>query len=114
VGSADKFTGLLIEKMLLIGYIREKQWANQDKSHIELKMRSARWPTLRSTESEGVAKYVVRPPVGAVADPTKYHGFADKKGQTKNVERLWIPVCTGMTSLREGDSSHSRTRVLSV
>ena len=100
MGSADKFTGLLIEKMLLIGYIREKQWANQDKSHIELKMRSAR--------------HAAQAPALRVADPTKYHGFADKKGQTKNVERLWIPVCTGMTSLREGDSSHSRTRVLSV
>ena len=45
---------------------------------------------------------MVRPPVGAVADPTKYHGFEDKNGQTKNVERLWIPVCTGMTNEEPG------------
>jgi hypothetical protein len=100
--------------MFLIAHLREKQVANQDKNQIWLKMRSARWPTLRSTESEGVVKDAVGPALGGMADPTKYHGFADKKGQTKNVERLWIPVCTGMTSLREGDSSHSRTRVLSV
>jgi hypothetical protein len=36
VGLADKFTGLLIEQMLLIGYIMEKQGANQDKSRMGL------------------------------------------------------------------------------
>ena len=83
----------------MIANNRGKLGANQDKSRIGLKMRSARWPTLRSTESEGVAKDVVRPPVGAaqapalrVADPTKHHGFADMKRRTKNIERLWIPV----------------------
>ena len=48
VSLADKFTGLLIEQMLLIGYIRKKQEANQDKSRIRIKVRSAQWPTLQS------------------------------------------------------------------
>jgi len=34
VGLADKLIGLLITVMLLIGYIMEKQGANQDKSRV--------------------------------------------------------------------------------
>jgi len=48
VGLADKLIGLLIEMMLLIEDIREKHRANQDKSRIGLKMRSARRPGIRS------------------------------------------------------------------
>jgi hypothetical protein len=41
VGLADQFTGLLIEVMLLIEDIREKQGANQDKSLMVLNMAGA-------------------------------------------------------------------------
>ena len=34
MGLADKLIGLLITVMLLIGYIMEKQGANQDKSRV--------------------------------------------------------------------------------
>jgi hypothetical protein len=34
VGLADKLLGLLIEQMLLVGYIRGMQGANQDKSRM--------------------------------------------------------------------------------
>jgi len=34
MGLADKWIGLRIHLMLLISHLREKQWANQDKSLI--------------------------------------------------------------------------------
>jgi len=49
VGLADKLHGSLVEQMLLIGYIREKQGANQHKTRIGLNMRSVRRPTIRDT-----------------------------------------------------------------
>jgi hypothetical protein len=87
VGLADKLIGLLIELMLLIGYIRERQGANQDKSLIGLKMRSARRPTLRSTESEGVVKDAVGPAVGGIADHPGHEGRKGQKGLTQSVKR---------------------------
>ena len=38
VGLVDKLIVALVEVMLLIRYIREKQWANQDKSRITLEV----------------------------------------------------------------------------
>jgi len=53
VDLADKWIRLLIELMLSIAYIREKQGANQDKSRIGIEIPSvpplAGWPAIRSS-----------------------------------------------------------------
>jgi hypothetical protein len=83
----DKLIGLLIELMLLISHLREKPGANQDKSLNGLKMRSARRPTLRSTESEGVVKDAVGPAVGGIADHPGHEGRKGQKSLTQSDKR---------------------------
>jgi hypothetical protein len=40
-----------------------------------------------------------------MADPMKDHDFADMKGRTKDLERVWIPVYTRMRNWRPGGQS---------
>ena len=61
VGLADKLIGLLIELMLLIAYIREKQGANQDKSRIGL----AKWSP----------RHAAQAPALRVADPNEKNEY---------------------------------------